>query len=65
MSEKYKQLLEKIKKDYPVTMEFLKDKASWEHMSIMAVLVGWGGHVKDVMKEEDKLRQKGTNDNAQ
>ena len=56
MIKEYKELLEKIKKDYPVTLECLKDKAKWEHMSISAVLVGWGSHFKDIMKQEDELR---------
>ena len=58
MIKEYKELLKKIKENYPVTLEHLKDKANWEHMSISAVLVGWGAHFKDIMKQEDELRGK-------
>lgn len=46
--------LNKIIKDYPKTFEWMQHKASWEHITLGAVLNGYEEYVNELMDKEVK-----------
>lgn len=46
--------LNKIRDNYPDTWEWMKHKASWEHMTLGSVLDGYEEYIDELMKKEDR-----------
>ena len=44
--------LNKIRDNYPDTWEWMKHKASWEHMCMGAVLDSYEKHIDEMMERE-------------
>lgn len=51
--------LNKIRDEYPQTWEWMRHKASWEHMCMGAVLDSYEKYIDELMSEEDKTRKRG------
>lgn len=47
--------LKEIRKNYPSTYEWIKSKASWEHMSIGAVVNNYKEYIDLMMSKEDSI----------
>ena len=44
--------LNNIVKNYPKTLEWMRHKASWEHMTLGAVLNNYEQYIDELMSEE-------------
>lgn len=49
--------LNKIRDNYPDTWEWMKHKASWEHMCLGAVLNSYEDYIDVMMEKEDGKMQ--------
>ena len=47
--ERYALLLDK----YPETLEWVRHKARWEHITLGAVLNGYESYIEELMQQED------------
>lgn len=46
--------LNKIRDEYPKTFEWMQHKASWEHITLGAVLNGYEDYIDELMQQEEK-----------
>ena len=54
--EAFKEMYEKIKRNYPDTLAWIKHKAKWEHMTLVGVVNNYHQHIERLMKQEDSER---------
>lgn len=51
-AKEFNDLYKKMKTKYPKTLEWVKHKASWEHITLSAVMVRYTGYIKELMAQE-------------
>ena len=44
--------INKIRNEYPKTFEWMQHKASWEHITLGAVLHGYEDYIDELMQQE-------------
>lgn len=49
--------LNKVRKEYPKTFEWVRGKARGEHMTLFDVVINWETIVNEMMDKEDKERE--------
>lgn len=50
----FKAKYDAIKSNYPETLAWMKHKAKWEHITLMAVMNHYSKHIETLMESEER-----------